>query len=218
MSARRMTRLWGGFAAACVLGAPALGQNLILNGSFEGNTALDTIFNMSNGLFNVTVLDATGFGDAEEIDLMKGAPFGLSPVDGDWKLGIHRQSVGGPGDAFAFHLSEPIVAGTAYTVSFAAHAEISFDPGVGPVEIGVSTSATAFGTLVYTSGLLTTTVWSSFSGDFVAPMDAAYLTVRPSASQETWAHVDKFSLTVVPAPAAGVIAGGALLVLRRRRV
>ena len=194
-------------------------QNLILNGSFEDNTAGGTVFNMSNVEFNATVASATAFGDAEEIDLMDSSSgFGLAPVHGDFKLGIHRVSVEGGTDAFSFDLSSSIVAGTTYTIDFWADAETTFDPGTGPIEIGISSSATSFGTLVFTSGSLSTGTWSHFISDFVAPVSGDFLTVLPSTSEETWAHIDDFSLTIVPGPATAALLGlGGLLATRRRR-
>ena len=194
----RVRQRW--FAAAAGLSTLGLfataghAQNLILNGSFEDNSASGTVFNMTNAEFNATVADATAFGSAEEIDLMDAsAGFGLAPVDGDFKLGIHLFTVGhGATDAFSFDLSSPIVAGTTYTIDFWAHAVTNVSPGRDPVEIGVSSSAASFGTLVFTSGSLSTGSWSHFMSDFVAPVSGDFLTVRPSGM--TWAHIDNFSL------------------------
>jgi len=197
-----------------VLVPVSLAQNLILNGSFEMNSATETMFNMSNGTFNSVVADATAFGDAEEIDLMLGAPYGLPPVDGKWKLGIHRQSVGGATDAFAFHLSSPLVAGEVYHLDFYAHAETSFDPDVGPVEIGLSSSATSFGTLLFSTGALSTTSWTHFTHSFMAPSSASFVTVQVGDT-ETWAHIDNF--TLVPEPASMLACGIGLAILAARR-
>lgn len=192
-------------------------QNLIKNGSFENNNAGATVFNMTNATFNATVNDATAFGSAQEIDLMFGAPYGLVPVHGDFKLGIHKQS-GGPVDAFSFDLTGGIVAGSSYDLDFWAHAATDFDPGTEPIEIGISSSSVSFGTLVYTSGALATGSWTNFTNTFIAPVNASYVTVRNSSGTETWAHIDDFSLTLVPSPTTLAPLGAmALLAARRRR-
>lgn len=201
--------------AACTLATAAMGQNLILNGSFEDNTAGGDLFNMDNATFNVTVDDATAFGDAQEIDIMFGAPYGLMPVDGDYKLAIHRQT-GGPVDAFSFDLSSGLVAGNVYTVDFWAQAVTDFGGGSDPIEIGISSSASSFGTLVYATPGLSTSSWVNYTSTFTAPIDADYLTVMNSAAGETWAHIDAF--TLVPAPGTLALLGmGGLAITRRRR-
>lgn len=196
----------------------AYGQNLILNGSFEDNTASDTVFNMTNAQFNTTVANATAFGDAEEIDLILGTGgFGLAPIDGDWKLAIHRQTTGLT-DAFSFDLMDSIVAGTTYRLEFWAHAVTAFDPGTEPIQVGISTSASSFGTLVFTTGQLSVGSWTQYIADFAAPIDADFLTVQNSPGTATWAHIDAFSLTVVPSPSALlVLALGGMIGRTRRR-
>ncbi len=201
--------------AALTLATAASGQNLIINGSFEDNTAGGTMFNMDNATFNVTVDDATAFGDAQEIDLMLGAPFGLMPVDGDYKLAIHRQS-GGPVDAFSFDLTGGLVAGNVYTIDFWAQAVTDFDSGNDPIEIGISGSASSFGTLVYTTAALSTNSWVNYTSTFTAPINADYLTVMNATGAGTWAHIDAF--TLVPAPGAlALLSMGGLALTRRRR-
>ena len=203
--------------AVAALAFPACAQNMIINGSFESNTAGGSMSNMTNAVFNVTVNNATAFGSANEIDLYQGNPWGLPPVQGQWKLAIHHSSTGAV-DAFSFDLNNPIVSGTTYNLDFWAHAENSFDPGNQPIEIGISSSANTFGTLVYTSGVLTTASWTNYVTNFVAPVNASYLTVRNTTGTPTWAHIDDFSLTRVPAPGSLALLGmGGLVSFRRRR-
>jgi hypothetical protein len=204
-------------AAALSCAAAASAQNMIINPSFESNTAGGSMSNMSNATFNATVNNATAFGAANEIDLYQGNPFGLPPVHGQWKLAIHKQSTGAV-DAFSFDLNNNIVAGQLYHLEFSAHAETTFDPGTQPVEIGISNSAAAFGTLVYTSGALAVNSWTQYTTNFVAPVNASYLTVQNSQGTNTWAHIDDFRLTLVPAPSSLALLGlGGVACARRRR-
>lgn len=199
---------------------PAASANLILNGSFESNTAGTTVYNMDNVSASSIVADINAYGAAAEIDLMETVSdiYGLDPIHGSYKLGIHTVTPGGAQDEFSFDLSSGIVAGTDYDLSFYAHAVTDFDPGTNGVEIGVSTSATSFGTLVYSTGALSTTAWGLYSTTFTAPISGAYLTVRSYGGEETWSHIDGFDLTVVPEPTSLVVLGvGALALLRRRR-
>jgi hypothetical protein len=169
---------------------------MILNGDFENHTfGPGCHFNLSNDNFNLGVSSATAFGDAQEIDLMADGTcsYGLPPQSGETKLGIHRQGAGQPVDAFSFDLSAPIVAGEPYKIEFYAHAELDFDPDIGDVEIGISTSPTSFGTLVF-SGTPLTTGWTLLSATFLAPIAASHLTVRVQDGVDAWVHIDNFSL------------------------
>ena len=204
-------------AAALSCAAAASAQNMIINPSFESNTAGGSMSNMTNATFNATVNNATAFGADYVIDLYLVNPWGLPPVHGQWKLAIHKNSFGAV-DAFSFDLNNAIVSGKLYHLEFWAHAETTFDPGNQPVEIGISNSAAAFGTLVYTSGGLAVNSWTQYTTNFVAPANASYLTVQNSQGTNTWAHIDDFQLTLVPAPSSLALLGlGGVACARRRR-
>ncbi len=203
--------------AAAAAAAAAGPSNMILNGSFENNTAAGTLYNLSNADFTNTVADVTAFGTAEELDLMDPSNiFGLSPIDGNWKVALHYSSAGTV-DAFAFHLSNSIVAGRQYTVSFWAQTVMDFDPGREPLLIGISNSDTDFGTQVFSTGAISPSSWQYFEHTFIAASDAAYLTVaNGTGPNPTWIHADDFRL--VPAPGAmSMLALGGLAAMRRRR-
>ena len=175
---------------------PLQAQNLIINGDFEINTASGCDFNLNNSLFNATVSNATAFGTAEEIDVMKdpaGCGFGSPPQSGDTKLAVHTQSAGGAFDAFSLELSAPVIAGQAYLLQFYAESVLDFDPNIAAVEVGLSNSATSFGTLIF-SGTPGTGSWTMFSHTFTAPVGGTHLTVRPQLDAEVWNHIDNFSL------------------------
>lgn len=217
---RRMFMSWAAAASTLLSATASAGQELLLNGSFENHNAFDNEYNMSNALFNAIVHDATAWGKASEIDLMTfGGGFGVDPIHGNWHIALHAQSKG-PVDAFSFHLSKPIVAGASYDLSFWASGSFPSD-GDKPIEIGVSSLASSFGTLVFTSDPLQSKTWNQYTTTFIAPADGDYLTVRISGSpidlageSTTWAHLDNFSL--VPAPGA-LAACGILCLYRQRR-
>src|SRR5256885_1760265 len=65
----------------------AAAVNLLVNGSFENNTAAGTIFNPSNAVFNATVPSVTAYGVKEGIDIQtNGSGYGTNPQDGNWKV------------------------------------------------------------------------------------------------------------------------------------
>jgi hypothetical protein len=215
--------------AAAVLSLPASANasSIILNGSFENNTAGATAFNISNATFNTTVASATAFGTAQEIDLVTGASFGITPQNGSWKLGLHTQG-GGAFDAFSMSLSSGLVAGQSYSLSFYGALQQGQPPGT--LQIGVSSSANGFGDLVFIATPFFTSQWELFTTTFIAPSNGAFLTVRTNPF-EGYAFVDNFSLeaaAAVPEPATmtllavglgiGLAAGGRRRLRAGRRV
>ena len=209
-------------AAVCASQFYCSGQNLILNGDFENNGASSSQYNLSNALFNSLVHNATAFGTGDEIDLMTSdSPYGLPPQSGLWKAAIHKSGYPNYGndDAFSFTLSSPAVAGQQYALSFYGQLVATADnPGEGPVQVGLSVSPTAFGTLVF-AGALATNGWSHVTATFAAPVNGLYLTVQidPSATP-TWAHIDNFSLTAIPEPGTfGLLCSLGLIGFRFRK-
>jgi hypothetical protein len=215
---KRMMLTLAGLIAFGLTAGP-VSASIILNGSFENNSAASTQFNMSNAAFSATVADATAFGAAQEIDLVTGLDFGIAPIDGDWKLGLHTQ-VSLIQDAFSMSLSSGIVAGTSYDLSFSG-ALLGFGSIAGNIEIGVSNSASAFGTLVFAGTPASDLFWSSFASTFVAPVSGSFLTVRTEAQPNVYVFVDDFSLDAsgdpVPEPATLFLLGSGLLGLAARR-
>ena len=198
---------------AVVLVGVALDQiraaEMILNGDFENNTASGIDYNMTNSEFNATVADATAFGTAEEIDIITGNSVEFPPQSGNWNLHIHTQrpSLSDKYDAFSLDLSSPVFAGSSYTLSFYAANYI------GDVQVGLSNSATDFGTLIF-SERPNPGAWTFFSTSFEAPSNASFLTVRNELSREVRTSVDNFSLVPVPEPSAlTLLALGALGIL-----
>jgi MYXO-CTERM domain-containing protein len=191
--------------------------NMVINGDFENNTAGSTQYNLPNVSFNALMANCTAFGDAEEIDIIDpSSPYGLPPVSGKWKIALHHVRNGTADDALSFDLTAPIVMGTTYKLSFYAQSVLDFDPGPAAVEVGLSNSATAFGTLAY-SGTPSTSAWTLLGTTFTASMNAQYLTMRADANNTVWNHVDAVSLEVVPEPSAlGVVGLAGIAALRRR--
>lgn len=210
------------FVATAILFVGSASGNLIVNGSFESNTAESTIFNMLNSSFDGKVNNVTAFGGAEEIDLITfGGGFGLDPVDGNWHLAVVA-SITGTEDAFSFDLTSSLSAGVAYNLSFWASANSSFGLGAEPLEVGLSSTSTSFGTLVFNTGILPTDTWTFYSTTFVAPVSGNFLTVRPSGAPiSTWVHLDDFQLSAVPEPGSLAllsVVGSYVLFRRRNRV
>jgi hypothetical protein len=212
----RVFNLLAASIALALLTSQARG-NLVLNGDFENNSAASSIFNMSNSSFDAVVADATAFGTAEELDLVTGNDFGIPPQSGNWKVGLHTQPIG-TFDAFSLTLSSALVVGESYNLKFYAAADINFLSGV---DVGLSTSATDFGTLHFIALPASVTDWTEYNFSFVASSAATFLTVQSITPDEFYTFVDNFSLnSAVPEPSAlamGTMAAAAGLGLMHRR-
>ena len=205
--------LLGAGVAASVQGA-----TLLHNGDFEDNTAIGSQYNLTNAAFSSAMAYATAFStNYEELDILtSGNAIGIiAPQSGSWMVGLH-QNTADPNyiDAFSLALISPIVAGRTYELDFYA---VGYSIGtLGPVEIGLTDSPTAFGTSIYTATPAGTGSWSHFAHSFEAPVNADYLTVRVTPDSGTYVAVDNFMLTPEPGTLGLLLIGG-LALLRRRR-
>lgn len=197
--------------------------SLVLNGSFEANSASGTVFNPSNALLNSLLSNVTAFGPRQGIDLQTlGSGYGLAPTDGRWKVSP-ASDLGGTSEAFSMTLSGALTAGSSYSLSFDIERLISAGFDGGTAEIGLSTSATSFGTLI-DSATASSSGWTHHASSFIAPNAGSYLTVRVTTSRSSWVGLDNFVLdggatSGVPEPGVLALVGLALggLVLFRRR-
>lgn len=229
MSATQFNRMVRGLAGrsltACLVGTLVLGAipsdasaNLVVNGSFETNTAPSTVFNPFNAVFNSYMSSVNAYGIREGIDIQTiGSGYGLAPVDGIWKVSP-ASDANGTNEELAMALSSPLMTGSGYDLSFYMEALHSGGFNGGHVEIGASTSDSSFGTLVYTSAD-TVDAWTPVSTSFMAPNAATHLTVRVDTDVSGWVGLDNFVLTAstIPEPTVfGVVVGGMMLMARRR--
>lgn len=183
--------------------------NIIINGGFETNSAGSTQFNLSNASFSATVANATGFGTANEIDLFTpDNDYYMTPQAGNWSVVLHKKIAGNP-DAFSFNLSSPVLSGTSYLLSFYAFSDRNIPS---QVLIGLSNSATNFGTQVF-SATPSMTNWQHFTYSFTPNINALFFTVSAGATLNGVTNVDSFSLTPstsvsIPEPSSILLLAG----------
>ena len=167
------------------------GPNLVLNGSFENHTGTGCQYNLPNATFGLVMANAAAFGTAEEIDVMDGVCYGIPAVVGVTKVGLAGAATSP--DQLSLTLASPLVAGSTYFAIVWILPDTHFSPGTGQLEIGVSTSPTAFGSQVHTAGTQPPDVWTQVTFQFTSPIAASYLTLSRGAAV-AWLHVDGVEL------------------------
>jgi hypothetical protein len=180
--------------------SPSVTSNLLVNGDLDtSNYAIGCFFNQANATINANLPGIVAYGAAGEIDLSKSqfmCLVGGLPHSGLTKFIIHRQppQFNRIGDEFSFQLTNALVPGSTYVLTFFAWSLTDFgDPDAGPIEIGLSNNSTTFGTLIFSS-TPGTTAWTEMVQGFVAPFAASYLTVRVGPNAQAFIQVDSFSL------------------------
>ena len=164
------------------------GQSLI-NGNFESNTAPSDQINLSNNKFNELMSDILSFGSSGNLDILESNRFSGGPQSGDWFIAM----TGGGTDVLSIPISEALVEGHEYFISFFDKADITF-PAL-PIEIGLSSIQDDFGTLIYTTNESAVTgIWQERNFSFSSPFQAEYITARPQGSNQSWVHVDNFKI------------------------
>ncbi len=164
----------------------------ILNGSFETNTANNTDqINLSNVALNAMLPNVSSFGSYGDVDIIKSNTYGTSGAqDKDWYLGI----TGGGTDIIALTLSDKLIAGKSYSLSFYDRKTNSYPATA--LQIGISETNETFGTVVYNSPEEPlTNVWTLRTFTFIALSASKFITVQmPLGSINTWANIDNFVL------------------------
>lgn len=193
---------------ALLVAASAHSASILVNGSFESNSAGGSLFNPGNDTFNTAMNAVTAFGARQGIDIQTfGSGYGQSPQNGAWKVSP-ASDAGGQSEEFSMNLTGQMIAGASYQLSFYIERLSNGPFNGGTVQIGVSSSANGFGTQV-ASATAPSSGWLLSSTSFVSPVAATYLTVRLTTVQSSWVGLDNFVLTgptvAVPEPGTAVL-------------
>jgi hypothetical protein len=172
----------------------------ILNGNFENNSGSQQI-NQSNTIYNSKMLNSIAFGTYENLDIIKNGETYGNAQDGNWFVGIGTQESTQKFDAFSLELSDDLVAGNTYKISYYDKETDKFNNIGGCVlQIGSSQSGNSFGDLIYTASKPVKT-WTQHSFNFVAPNKSRYITIKAVVGKSTygfeWTLVDNFVIKPV---------------------
>jgi len=180
----------------------SFGQNMILNPGFE-NTILGSGCHTNQSAAAVTtgLNDVTAFygGTSDGIDVgVNSACYAGGANTG--AVHVVLAGLSGPNmfESLSFDLMSPIVIGQTYNISFYAANSNNINPE--SLKIGVSNSASSFGTLEATVSLGTSSLYVQYSTSFTATSGGAYLTIEPGALGEFWFGLDDFELTLISPP------------------
>lgn len=171
---------------------PSLSAQYLLNGDFELNTGVvgTDELDMNNAQFNAMVQNCYSFGTTStvNIDMISSGVWDGLAQSGNWYVGIESGNV----DRFSMELSESLVAGETYQLSFYDRARA--ENGIAPVSVGVSSQNNDFGTLIYTASDPEVGVWKLRVFTFIAPINGQFITVRAEDTFQ-WVKVDNFCLS-----------------------
>jgi len=169
-----------------------------LNGNFETNTANPCDYNLPNGTYTGKMSNSTGYGGANELDIMgTTCPYG-TPQNGNWFVGL-----AGFTDAFTMRLSQPLIQGVCYKITFWDKGTSAYPPAP-PAVIGLSTLPNTAGTNIYNGPVPTLDFWNQRTFTFVAPNNGQYISVAVNVWR--WLHVDNFTISSC-AFTVGVVGG-----------
>jgi hypothetical protein len=183
-------------------------QNLLLNGSFENNTATNYITDLTNIQYNQVINYSTSFGDninptlIGEIDLLKDS-LQLYSIDTNWVIyaqngewfiaaaakGYNYINSSGDTlpfwfsqDAFSLELSDSLDVGQWYELSFYMmhkHPPNGYPAYLpGRLSLGLSNYPDSFGVIIDTT-LFTDTLWTKQSFTFQVTSNFKHITCRP---------------------------------------
>ncbi len=173
----------------------------LINGSFEFNSGR-CILNGPNSYITANVLATTAYGCGGEIDLINNSCGYGTALSGNYFLALSGHGQATCGDACTLQLTQNLVAGNTYTISY-------FDrgwdkngccpPGVA-LEVGISTNATSQGTIVYTSPVPVINTWSQRIYSFRAPSNGKYISFQTKDYSGRWTHIDSVTISGTECP------------------
>ncbi len=169
-----------------------------LNGSFENTTATCNN-NLTNSIFNNMMSNCFAFGNNSQIDIYNDTCIYGSAQEGNYFIALTADSIHSLNDAFSLKLSEPIISGNQYLLTF-YNRQSNIGLAAGLLEIGYSTDSLSFGTVIDTISIPTTT-WGIVSRIFTPTINCKFITVCTiyknygGSLGYDWTFIDNFTIT-----------------------
>jgi hypothetical protein len=169
-----------------------------LNGDFEINSSIDCDYNLTDSVFNTKISNVKAFGKAQtstgylgETDLLTWGCY-VNPMNGDWCIGLASDSAS-TSDAIVIELTNNLIPGKEYELSFSIYGEIGFADSLGIIEIGETLSDTSFGVFI-DSFIPYENSWKPISTIFTASQSSQFISVRNKPKIYSWTLVDNFEI------------------------
>lgn len=187
-------------AIAFPLPAILFGQDFV-NGGFEKNGNM-CLINTSVEVFNANVRNTHAFGSFRRPDIASNNCGQGDAKEGNWFIGL-ATNIGSniTSEAVTLELTQPIVKGSQYTLSFWTRGRLTSD--LPTIDLGVSSNDTTGGFVFYTvaAASIKLNEWSEVSVRFTAPQDGKYISVRVhNTSQNSGVWLDGFKMSTVFVP------------------
>jgi hypothetical protein len=181
----------------CLCCSYCLNSQTFLNGDFEQNNAVGCLFNLDNPIFNGTMEHTFAFGPNDELDIQTSGCGYAEPPSNDWFVSLSKRPTGDY-DAFSMVLSEALLLGESYEVSYWEMSVDTFGNGNIPLHFGLSTEAGEFGDEIYSS-LPPINTWAHRSFTFVAPNNGSFFTIKieDAGNIKAWNFVDGFEISLL---------------------
>lgn len=171
-------------------------QNFV-NGDFEKTSAANDQINLSNDMLEKMLPGVYAFGSYGDVDIISSGTYGGGgPKNGRWYIAL----TGGGTDIVALELSQPLVKGQTYKMSFYDRKATGYPAS--PIQIGLSNEAHQFGEAIYIAPQAALeNVWTQRVFAFTASTAATYITVQmPIGDISHWVNIDHFSFEPVKCP------------------
>ncbi len=185
-------------AIAFPLPAILFGQEFV-NGGFEKNGNM-CLINTSVEVFNANVKNTHAFGSFRRPDIASTNCGNGDAKEGNWFIGLATNVERGvTSEAVTLELTQPLVKGSQYSLSFWVRGRGPISPNV---QIGITNVDSLQGELVYTVAANSITMdWVENVIRFTAPENGKYVSVRvsnPNANTGVWLDGFKMSTVFVP--------------------
>lgn len=185
-------------AIAFPLPAILFGQDFV-NGGFEKNGNM-CLINTSVEVFNANVRNTHAFGSFRRPDIASNNCGSGDAKEGNWFIGLATNvEKGVTSEAVTLELSQQLLKGSQYTISFWTRGRGPISPNV---QIGLSETDSLQGEVLYTVSAQSITMeWVENVIRFTAPQNGKYISVRvsnPNANAGVWLDGFKMSTVFVP--------------------
>jgi len=194
------------FVLFSILGFNVCGQSFY-NGSFEINTFTTCVQAVTDVQFSSKMQRVVAFGKTwtggnqfTGKTSVQDSGCSVIPQEGSWCVGLHS-NFGTTSDAIALELTDSLVPGTLYYLSFYLYGNKGFQNYQSNVKIGESLISYDVGTTIYTA-TPDYLVWKNIYFSFTASKRSKYITVKIVPSYNSWVQVDNF--LIAPSALLGV--------------